>query len=407
MIRSLRLLLAGAALCGCAAATIPASHAADSAPTPSAPSAAAATKPTEKPSFEVAQQDLETSDANSWTVPLTIRNTTAGGVYLDSAYVEVESLDPGETRTPRLTKVSLPAFPRMMPSISAGESGTFDFQRPAIAEHARLTFRVHLKNFSGKGEWYAATAEVKPGPFARAHPSQFVSSGGKKVEYVLVNGEGDAPRKPALLLVHGHATHARMMLPSAQKLAARGYTVMVVSQPGYGQSEGPADLMGPATIQALAAALDVLERTPGVDSTRVLAWGVSRGATAVTALAARRPEIKGIVAQSGIYDLWATYRDTKLDAFRETIVAEAGKDSAAWRERSPVLAVDKLKCPVLVLHGESDVEVPPTQAHDFVNRLKQRGLPVESDFIPNVGHTLPVVEVTRATNEFLTRSIGS
>ena len=111
-----------------------------------------------------------------------------------------------------------------------------------------------------------------------------------------------------------------------------------------------------------------------------------------------------MIVQSGILDLWAVYRGTSLDGFRETIVAEAGADSAAWRARSPLLDADRISAPVLVLHGEKDRNVPAAQAHAFVAALEKRGAPVESHFSA-ADHQLPLSEVQRAVVEFLSRRL--
>jgi dipeptidyl aminopeptidase/acylaminoacyl peptidase len=206
------------------------------------------------------------------------------------------------------------------------------------------------------------------------------------------------------LLVHGHANQARGMLVQAQRLSTLGFSVMLVSQPGYGQSTGPADFMGPATVKALEAALDRLEQMARVDRSRIAVWGISRGATAAALLAERRPEVRALVVQSGIYDLWAAYRGTRLPGFRETIVQEAGTDSAGWRARSPVLESGALKAAVLVMHGEADDRAPVDQAKGFVQALQSHGLEAESKFLPAVGHVLPPV-AQQTAEAFLGRTL--
>ena len=199
-------------------------------------------------------------------------------------------------------------------------------------------------------------------------------------------------------MVHGHGNHARHMIRTARQLASHGFTVALVSMPGYGQSTGPAELMGPRSVEAASRVLDALTHEPNVDASRLAAWGISRGATVVAELASKRNELKAIVLQSGIYDLWATYRGTTLDGFRETIVTEAGPDSAAWRARSPLLDAGKIKAAVLVLHGDKDLQIPASQAHAF--ELQKQGAQVESHFSP-AAHQLPVAETQRTALTFL------
>ena len=341
-----------------------------------------------------------------WWFRIYIVNPLSSGLYVDSMSCDVEDLDAGETRTARVQRLDLTGVVRIVPSVSEQDSGSFQFSAAATAEHARLTFRLHAHD--SKGKPYAATGvtESLPSPVAANLPSRFFDSGGRRIEYLLVPALRASGPSPAILLVHGHGSHARRLIALAQALSDRRYCVMLVSQPGYGLSQGPADLMGPATVGALEKALDILERTPGVDSTRIAAWGMSRGATAVALLAERRPELRAVIAQSGIYDLWATYRGTKVAGFPETIVREAGRDSAAWRERSPIAACDRIRSPVLILHGEQDANVPVDQAHEFAAALERGGAPVETRFFWDEAHALPLAEVDRTALDFLERRLA-
>jgi dipeptidyl aminopeptidase/acylaminoacyl peptidase len=211
---------------------------------------------------------------------------------------------------------------------------------------------------------------------------------------------------PAVMLVHGHGASARTMMRAARIVAARGFFVALPSQPGYGRSDGPADMMGPATVAALGAVLDSLAATPGVDRARLGMWGLSRGATAVACLAARRTDVRAIVLQSGVYDLQATYRETKLPGYRETIVAEAGRDSAAWRERSPLSIAANIHAATLVFHGEKDDRAPVAPAHAFAAALEKAGTLVESQFVAEGGHVLSPALTNRAALEFLTKRLA-
>ncbi len=121
----------------------------------------------------------------------------------------------------------------------------------------------------------------------------------------------------------------------------------------------------------------------------------------VATLAEQRGDLRAVVLQSGIYDLWAVRRGTALADFPATIVAEAGRDSAGWRARSPVFGVRTLRAPVLLLHGEKDTNVPAAQAHGFVDALTAAGGTVDARFFPNGGHLLAAGAIERLTFEFL------
>ena len=396
MIRRLALTLV------CAAALAAAPVAAKTAPATNAKTASkAASKPADPARVYPLGAHPETGADLDWSISLEVTNPGGTGLYLDSLWCEVQDLDPGETRAERNTRIDLSGVLKMLSSIPAQDSTVFQHAGPAAAEHARLTYTLLAHRMDGVRFTFATTVEVTAGASATAYPSQFLEVAGHKVEYVMVPALLDTGKTAGVLLVHGHASNARHSIRAARQLAQRGFSVLAVSMPGYGESDGPADFMGPRSVAAAAAALERLARDPAVDSTRLAAWGISRGATVVARLAATRRDLNAIVLQSGIYDLWAVYRGTELPGFKEAIVAEAGSDSSAWRERSPLLTVDRIGAATLILHGERDSHVPPGQAHAFYDALVARKAPVEAKFYPGSAHGLPAADTFRLGADFI------
>jgi dipeptidyl aminopeptidase/acylaminoacyl peptidase len=361
----------------------------------------AAPAPMELPTFAPDTSVIEADDHLQWSIPFTIENKFPVGMYFDSLFCEVQDLDPGETRAERVTiqDVSVGVAGN---SVSAGEIYSFTYVAPAIAEHARLSFRLVVSRADKSRTTLTTDVEAMPGPFSRDHPSQFLTVNGRRVEYVFFPAVHDSA--PGLLVVHGRGGNARTMMRMTMRLVPLGYAVMLVSMPGYGQSEGPPDAVGPLTVQAVGAALDQLKVTAGVDAKRLGAWGVSTGGAAVTLLAQKRADLKATVAQSGFYDLWAVYRALTVPSLKESIVRAAGSDSGAWRARSAALNPGK-PAAILILHGEKDVNVPAQQAHGFAEIMKARGVDVESRFFPNAGHELPPGDAIRTAVEFLDRRL--
>ena len=365
----------------------------------------AATAKTISPGLLALVDSLEASEDLSWEIPFALANPTGVGVYADSLECRIESLDPGETREGRVSTIKLPGASKLIAPVSAGDTARFQYVLRASAERARLGFKLFVHQPGGPPLALESTILAIPGPLSLRCPSRFLTVSGKRVEYVLVLPEG-VPQAPGLLLIHGHGSNARLLfLSRALALSKRGYAVMTASLPGYGQSDGPPDFAGPASQQAMKAALDALRRTPGVDSTRAGVWGVSRGAGVAADLAGQSRDLRCAVVQSGIYDLWAAYRGAPAD-LREAIVSECGRDSAAWRARSPLLEAAKVKAPVLILHGEADPRAPAAQAHAFHQALLKAGAPAEAKFFPGAGHALLDREADRAAVEFLARQLA-
>lgn len=57
---------------------------------------------------------------------------------------------------------------------------------------------------------------------------------------------------------------------------------------------------------------------------------------------------------------------------------------------SPVYQVDASDPPLFIVHGEQDIQVPINQSIELMSAYKNKGLMVQIEFIPNVGHSSPV-----------------
>ena len=354
------------------------------------------------PTFTADSSKIEADEHLTWSIRFNLQNRLPAGIYLDSLICVVQDLDPGETHVER-TKVFDISHIVAGNSVSAGESQGLGYTGPAVVEHGRLTFRLGFHRGDKSRTSLTATVEAMPGPVSRDHPSQFLTVNGRRVEYLTFPARRDS--SPGLLLVHGRGDDARTLMRTALRIAGLGYTVLAVSLPGYGQSEGPADVVGTLTLQALGAASDQLKVTRGVDAKRTGAWGIGTGATGVTLLAQGRADIRATVAEAGFYDLWALYRALKDPGLRESIVRGAGSDSSGWRARSPVLNPGT-PTSILILHGEKDTVVAVQQARGFAESLKARGGDVETRFFPNSLRDLPPGDVTRTAIEYLDRKLG-
>jgi dipeptidyl aminopeptidase/acylaminoacyl peptidase len=53
---------------------------------------------------------------------------------------------------------------------------------------------------------------------------------------------------------------------------------------------------------------------------------------------------------------------------------------------SPIHRLDRIKTPLIVLHGANDTNVPVIEAEQIVQQLKARGVPVEYVLFPDEGH---------------------
>lgn len=228
---------------------------------------------------------------------------------------------------------------------------------------------------------------------------------GKNVEAISFEPQGRSPF-PGLLLIPGHATTARDWIPNGLTYARNGYAGLAVSQPGYGKSEGPGDYAGPKTIKVLIEGYRRLQRESFVDAKRMGIVGYSRGGMAASLLAVQLDDVKAVVLGAGIYDFKRAYDETGLDGIRQNMKAETGMTEEAIRQRSSVLQMEKLKCPVLILHGEKDINVPVSQALLLRDRLTSLKKEFEIQLFADREHGIGPQNLYKYSLDFLRRKLA-
>lgn len=346
------------------------------------------------------QSPVQATEDAKWRVPIKVINELDVGLFGDSLGCEVEDLDPGLTGAGRKVAGTSNAIGQVMKSLGQRDSTVVIFTGAASCERARLTFRLYTHDDGGAVHEGKGQIETSASLIARSFPSTFLTDKTGRIETVYVPERWPQRPSPGVLVVHPEGSHARRMLPLAWSMANAGYSVMLVSLPGYGQSTGPADFGGPASVRALALALDALRRAPQIDSTRIAVWGISRGATAAAMLATERHDLAGLVLQSGVYDPQSALRATRSDSLRLAL-RQAARADGGWGRRSAIRAAGRIKAPVLFVHGVRDSEAVSNQAIDLAGKLRAGGGDVQLELIPDGGHALPTNVTYPIVTKFL------
>jgi pimeloyl-ACP methyl ester carboxylesterase len=156
---------------------------------------------------------------------------------------------------------------------------------------------------------------------------------------------------PALLYLHGNGENLETMRLSGVfgTLANMGAHVMAIDYPGYGRSTGtPSER---SVLEACDTALQWLAgRHP--ESRRILC-GWSLGAAAAISTAARNPVLAdGLVAMSA----WTTLIDVASRFYPRFLVKILVRD-----RYNSLVAIQRVKCPVLLIHGREDGLIPLRQ----------------------------------------------
>jgi pimeloyl-ACP methyl ester carboxylesterase len=235
----------------------------------------------------------------------------------------------------------------------------------------------------------------------------------------------DGARGPAVVLVHGWESARDGSLPNAVFLHATGFHVLAFDVRGHG--ENPAEALpmtaGEFGADALAAVHVAIGR-PEASSVAVV--GHSMGAAGALLAAAAEPRVAAVVAVSGPADPYRLTRQTfhmaqlpLPDAIAyplawlttRVFLAPRGHKVAAV---SSTRAIADYRGPVLLVHGDADLVVPPGHLERLARaaRRARAGLsdpaPVETLVIEGGHHSwlyeLPIFRATVA--RFLATALG-
>ena len=230
-------------------------------------------------------------------------------------------------------------------------------------------------------------------------------AGGSRVDaiavYPLVEG-----KYPGLVLLPGFEGTSKTLMSVAAYFAQKGFACLAITPPGFGDSGGKRDFMGPATIDAFAVGFRNFARAPYVDAKKMGIFGYSRGAMAASLLAVKvGKEARAAVFGSGVYDFKRAYHQTRLDGIRENMKAETGMTETAIADRSSVLQMEKLKCPVLIVHGAVDGNAPTNQAYVLRDRLVELKKEFEFKILPDHVHGQLKSDFLDLVLDFLSRKL--
>jgi len=153
-----------------------------------------------------------------------------------------------------------------------------------------------------------------------------------------------------VLYFHGNEGNVSTSIGETALLRSLGYSVLVVDYRGYGQSDGayPSET---SVYEDAEAALDALVRDWRFHPQNVYVYGHSLGAAIAIDLAARHPELGGLIIESAftsIYDM--AKLDAKYGIFPVGLLLNQRFES--------IKKVGSLGLPVLYIHGTDDRVVP-------------------------------------------------
>ena len=231
-----------------------------------------------------------------------------------------------------------------------------------------------------------------------------MSRAGMEVESRLVTPpDFDPSRKyPMVVDIHGGPAgrwmdsfdSAPAGSPHQHVLATAGYLVLAVNCRGS-SSYGPEFLKGVIKDWGgedyldIMAAVDEMCGRSYVDETRLGVQGYSYGGYMSAWIIGHDDRFAAAMVGAPVLNLWSWY-GTGYDGVTFT---ETHFGGPPWEtmddliERSPQAYVDRVDTPVLLLHGEADIDAPLEQSEQYFVALKRLGKQVEFVQLPGCGHT--------------------
>lgn len=208
---------------------------------------------------------------------------------------------------------------------------------------------------------------------------------------VLITGSGAQDRDEGTPFIENWRPFRQI----ADTLSRRGVAVLRLDDRGVGGSDAGSPTATSADYaDDIRAALAWLRTRPDIDSTRLGLVGHSEGAIIAPMVAASDPRLRGIVLLAGTAsrgrDILAEQRrylftsDTALSAAkRDSLIAAASReaDSAfaapGWMhffaDYDPLPTARRVRVPVLILQGETDRQVPVSEARRLADAMRAAG----------------------------------
>lgn len=281
-------------------------------------------------------------------------------------------------------------------------------------------YLFNTKNMQAKF-LFSAAPWLKSSEMAAMEPFRLKTKDGLTLNGYITLPKGKTKNLPTVILPHGgpHLREYWGFNTQAQMLANAGYAVVQVNyrgSTGYGKNFMESGYKNWGTkIQddiLLAAKYAISQGIS--DKKRLCIFGASFGGYSALQSAIRFPDFyQCAIGYAGVYDLPLLYNKGDIKAIKwgdAYLDKTLGTNVDEQLAQSPVYHVDKLKVPILIMHGEDDHRAPLEHAIRLRAALDKTHHPYEWLVKDKEGHGFyneeNILEANKAILAFLEKHIG-
>jgi pimeloyl-ACP methyl ester carboxylesterase len=185
----------------------------------------------------------------------------------------------------------------------------------------------------------------------------------------------DQPSDRCLIYLHGSGLNIGANVSHARRFKELGFSVLLISYRGYGQSDGNFPTEAQVYVDA-EAAWYYLVKQKGIEPGDIFIYGHSLGGAVAINLAISHPEAKGLIVEATFTSIADMGRRFKL--YRLLPI-----DLIIHQRFDSIKKVNQLQVPVLYIHGTDDSIVPPQMSRELYKRTTS---PKQLILIPGGGH---------------------
>ena len=219
---------------------------------------------------------------------------------------------------------------------------------------------------------------------------------GTRLHGWLVMPRDASPAKPAplVLWVHGgpfNSWNAWSWRWCPHLLAEHGYAVLLPDpalSTGYGQDfiQRAWGVWGDVVMRDVFKVLDDVLARPDIDSERVAEMGGSFGGYMSNWIAGHADRFRAIVTHASLWALDNFQATTDMPDFWEHQFGSRYENPGRYNAASPNQAIDNVRTPMLVIHGNLDYRVPISEALQLWTDLRRHGVPSQYLYFPDENH---------------------